>query len=80
VHPIRVGMEYCGREEPTYLDFMNYVASNPHSVRNYKMDSDFVYFDPSINTDLAQFLNEYARKEEEMTDEEAFINSFRIGY
>jgi hypothetical protein len=44
------------------------------------MDSDFVYFDPSINTDLAQFLNEYARKEEEMTDEEAFINSFRIGY
>ncbi|CAL4904016.1 unnamed protein product [Urochloa decumbens] len=82
VHPICVGMEYYGRQEAAYLNFMNYVASNPHRVYNYKMESDFVYFDPSINTELAKYLNECARKEEEMTEEEAheaFLKSIPIG-
>jgi len=51
-------------------------------VHNYKMESDFVYFDPSINSELAKYLNECARKEEEMAEEEAyeaFLKSIPIG-
>lgn len=46
------------------------------------MESDFVCFDPSINSELASYLNECARKEEEMTEEEAyeaFLKSIPIG-
>ncbi|CAN6353006.1 unnamed protein product [Urochloa humidicola] len=82
VHPICVGMEYYVWQEATYLNFMNYVASNPRRAYNYKMESDFVYFDPSINTELAKYLNECARKEEAMTEEEAyeaFLKSIPVG-
>ena len=82
MHPICVGMEYYGQQEAACLNFSNYVASNPHRVHNYKMEFDFVYFDPSINSELAKYLNECARKEEEMAEEEAyeaFLKSIPIG-
>ena len=78
IHPLCAGMEYFGRQETTYLDFRNSVARNPHGrVHNYKMESDYVYFDPNVNTELANHLNERAKEEEQMTEEEAYEFSLK---
>ncbi|TVU51186.1 hypothetical protein EJB05_02595, partial [Eragrostis curvula] len=79
VHPIGIGFEYYGRQEKTYVDFVNYISTSTHTVENYHLDSDYVYFDSK----LAMYLNHRAKEKEEMTEEEAyqaFLNEIPCGY
>ncbi|TVU51184.1 hypothetical protein EJB05_02593, partial [Eragrostis curvula] len=82
VHPVGIGFEYYGRQEKTCVDFVNYISKSTHTVDNYHLDSDYVYFDSSINTELEMYLNQRAKEKEEMTEEEAhqaFLNEIPCG-